>query len=314
MHSIQTNFKTNNVARLVNITNSIFKLYNDLTDNCLNQKELQKTLENLKIALELENEIYQSIGEETLLSQEFHNEFDHEIYTRFETSDQRDFISYLDSDEIKCRFYNYISYLIYRYPFLSNTNSRYTNIQEDYDTIEQHYFFDYDLLTLYYFNSYLKDKSLSEIKPHLTSQKNRLLFETKIFDNYAFEDPQEPELKARERLIAFNHNPEIVNEIFTNLLVQELNQALSFSLKYGLTEQTIDDFANLVSAFISIQTCLEMLDYSTLLKHYTSYQKQIQSDIYVKSLIRQCPIVNEKIHEAYNESITKKKIKNQTNS
>ena len=62
--------------RLINVNVGIFKIYNALADSYDNYELHRKNLDYLKVALEVEDNIYKKIGEDLLKSKNFeHPEF-----------------------------------------------------------------------------------------------------------------------------------------------------------------------------------------------------------------------------------------------
>lgn len=297
------------IESLINVSYGILKIYDNLTDHYNNQEEYNKYLEYLKLALKMENEIYTEIGEETLKTPEFSYEFTHYLNSLIENSDKKKSIPFEDTEEIKYRFNNYLSCLAYRYPFTSIDNNPIYKVQINYNTIEQHYFLEYDLLFLTYLNKYIEDSSIEDARQFLYYQKHQLLYRTKFFDNYAFIPKKELQPSAKDRLLLFKHNPLLVEKVFNNITTQNLNQAVLSALNYGNTEQYQEDFENLLIDFINIQTCLDISSTNLLFSFLRDYYLKSQNDYDIISLINTSTKVDEQIKMAFKEAIEKRNVK-----
>ncbi len=234
--------------RLINVTYGVYKVFDLLTQSFSDKNLYQKNLDYLKVALEIEDDLYNEIGEDLLTSMKFLNA----INIAVEDSDIDDFIL----EEITTRILSYINSIINKYPFVEDRFYEEENVNSNILTIDTHIKFDIDLIAYSNLMEFMRDNNFPFLNPYLYDTKHLFLFETKYYNHLAFEDDVTVKPSARERLLAFGHDERLVNDRFNEVICNGLSSAISDALAYDKSPKEMDDYSNMIISLLQVKNYL----------------------------------------------------------
>ena len=265
-------------TRLIEVDIGIYKIYNLLFQSYDDNNLHKKQLEYLKIALDVENNIYTEIGDKLLTSK------------NFAQAEENVF------NEIYFRIYNFIESKIFYYPFCEDRYSAQSNLEININTIERQIMFDVDLLSYYNLLQIMEKDMYDGLLPFFNDAKFTLLFRCKYFDNLAFEDLQDIKIESRERLLAFNHDKDLIASKFREIIFEGLKEYSQNALQYDNSKKTIENLADAVINLIQIETYLELTSKEEAFEIFFTYFKTLEENIQLKNLLEKSNI-NSKIRD-----------------
>lgn len=267
--------KNNNTSyqlakRLINVTNSILHIYDNLLTFSNDKVQYNKKLDDLKVGFEIENDLYKEIGQELLTSQEFFNA----LRLASENTD----IDEIDLEEINFRISNYIDSFSNFYPFKEVYYPSYENQILNNSIIDRQIILDIDLLNLYNLQNLMFEENLNFLLPYFYDAKHSLLFRCKYYDNLAFKEITSAKPTARERLLAFNHNEEIVNNRFKNVIINGLKLNIENALAFEDSEKEEEDLSQMLINLIQIKTYLDLTTKEEAFDIFNSYYQLFENN------------------------------------
>lgn len=274
--------------RLISVNIEIYKIYDALAESYDNKDLHKKNLEYLKVALDIENNIYKEIGDNLLTSQEF----EHALKLAFESLDIADYIY----DEVYFRIYNYIESKISYYPFCEDRYSTTDNLEINTATIERHIIYDIDLLSYYNLLQIMKNANYNYLLPYLNQAKYTVLFRCKYFDNLAFNDLKSAKPTARERLLTFNHDKNLVALKFREILFEGLQDYSANAFDYESSSKTTENYADVIINLVQVKTYLELTSKEEAFEIFLTYFKTLEENAKLKKVLEKS-VVNDKIRD-----------------
>ncbi len=244
------------IERLSGILNSIKSIYDQLNSNYNNLEETRKIQEYLDLAIEVEDNILNEIGEDTLFDEKFINRFTYLV--------QRSDLKY--RNEVIERFQNYIYQKGYLNPFLSREKDPNEARMENYVTIKNQASIDYFKDILINIDNALIHANENEKKKLITT-KNNVLYNYKIIANL-IKNNKNHKIDGRNRCIVFNQDEKLVADTYKEYAYSIINYCF-----YSILIK--DD--NLLEN-IELRCALDLLDKSEIFEVARSYHKAISSD------------------------------------
>ena len=283
--------------RLINVNVGIFKIYNALADSYDNYELHRKNLDYLKVALEVEDNIYKKIGEDLLKSKNF----EHALKLAFENLNVEDYIY----DEVYFRICNYIESKISYYPFCEDRYLPDDNLEINTATIERQILFDIDLLSYYNLLQIMKNDHYDYLLPFLYQAKYTVLFRCKYFDHLAFQDLKSAKPTARERLLAFNHDKNLVALKFREILFEGLQDYSTSALEYEKSKKTTENLADAIINLVQVKTYLELTTKEEAFEIFFTYFKTLEQNDKLKMVLEKSA-VNNKLRDLIKVNFIKK--------
>ena len=244
--------KNQKLEEWINLASTIWKIYQQLIeDRCQNQKEkYQDDLEMLKMCIDLENKIYQSL--------EVSIDNFRQYYLKFEILINRKNYPQKEKELIFNRINGYLLTPEYLNPFLSMQSNVQKNQLENEIAIE----IQYDIEYLKHFFSRI-DKYLQTAKTKAEQKKllrcyYETLFEFKLSEHLLanLKLTKDFTLSEREKCILFHQNPKEVEYFYRAQSNDWINKIISEILNENFSSKTIQALKEKINleAILSILT------------------------------------------------------------
>ncbi len=268
--------------RLISVTYGVLNTYDLLGNSFTDNNLYNKNLEYLKVAFEIENDLYKKIGNNLLTSKEFNNA----LRLAFENTNY-DESTY---EEIHFRIYNYIDSIIYYYPFRETRYYPNENIVINNETIDRHIVFDINLLDIYNLEQIMNNEKLSFLLPYLIDAKHLLLFRCKFYDNLAFKELTNAKPTSRERLLKFNHNKEIIDAKFNEIIENGLRESIEEAFSYEDSSKDNEDYCKLIINLVQIKTHLDLTTRDEAFDVFRKYYNLLEHNDNLKYLFEKSSV------------------------
>lgn len=252
------------IENLIKIINSIKNIYNKLGKLKIDSPEYLKYQEYLKIALEVENNIYKRIGSEILSSDHFINRFNF-LLTRSDIKDK---------ETIAIRFSGYITMSHYLNPFLSKEEDFIEAQAENEVIIKNQICMDY-YKAMYYELIEKSSKVKANERKKLNIALNNLLFNNKVIANLVT-NRKSTSTNGRERCLIFNHDKNTTDYLYETYCYQIINQAIIEILHFN----------NTLLKEIELRSALKLLTKNEIFQIINDYYRTTTQDEYYKNLIK----------------------------
>lgn len=211
---------------IINLSTNISVLYQDLTDAKIKNKpnDILKELEYIKLASEVEEKEYKKMNLEENLDPKLYNRFSYLL----RHSNAPEELHWL----IIKRFENHINELLILNPFLST--SPYTSEQQEENeaSITYQAIRDYSISSLYFLNQAIETEENEIVKQELIDYYHEFIFEQKSLSKYLLKAPEEVETSGRDRCIAFNQNPQMVDSCYKKVVKDALSDSIQIVVQY----------------------------------------------------------------------------------
>ncbi len=263
----------NIIKRIVMVSDSIKNVHECLADS-YNDKELYNAyLKNLKLAIDLEQNLYNKIDSKTLSGM---------TNLIVKTINESDLDNY-SKEEVECRIIDYVLATTLRYPFKETRETFNTNKIMNENIINQHITFDFNLQFYYHLLEAINNNKLKIIRPYLHEVKQQFLFRNKFFENLTFkENIDEPTPSSVKRLLAFNHDKREISKISSKFIKQGINPNIICALNYKNTEKTQENVEDTIISLVYIKSFLDLTSALQARTIFTEYRKNTQT---VKDLV-----------------------------
>lgn len=252
------------IENLIKIINSIKNIYNKLGKLKIDSPEYLKYQEYLKIALEVEDNIYKRIGSEILSSDHFINRFNF-LLTRADIKDK---------ETIAIRFSGYITMSYYLNPFLSKEEDFIEAQAENEVIIKNQICMDY-YKAMYYELIEKSSKVKANERKKLNIALNNLLFNNKVIANLVT-NRKSTSTNGRERCLIFNHDKNTTDYLYETYCYQIINQAIIEILHFN----------NTLLKEIELRSALKLLTKNEIFQIINDYYRTTTQDEYYKNLIK----------------------------
>lgn len=261
------------INELLDIENSIYNLYMTIADCEINknEKEKEKYIEYLKITIEVEAKIYDSLKIDTKNSGE--------IFRRINYINNKRKISQYDN--IITRIETIIEEELYSNPFLSNSKSYSDQIFENSQCIKNEFNNNITMHIIKKLEDRIEKEKYNSIKEELITLKYELIYLNKTLEEH-FLGYRKKDIYGRERCILFNQNEQLVNSIYAKALQDYLNESLNFVLYItdNQLKESIENKIDQIYQLIIIDSAIELLTETEKEGLYYSFYKNfLKGDI-----------------------------------
>lgn len=211
---------------IINLSTNISVLYQDLTDAKIKNKpnDILKELEYIKLASEVEEKEYKKMNLEENLDPKLYNRFSY-LLRHSNTPEELHWL-------IIKRFENHINELLILNPFLST--SPYTSEQQEENeaSITYQAIRDYSISSLYFLNQAIENEENEIVKQELIDYYHEFIFEQKSLSKYLLKAPEKVETSGRDRCIAFNQNPQMIDSCYKKVVKDALSDSIQIVVQY----------------------------------------------------------------------------------
>lgn len=227
---MKTNLKTRDsyIERLSEITSSIKSIYDKYSDSINNPEEIDNLDEYLKIATEVEDNLYKEIGPELLTNEQFLARISYLIMSK----------DLENKNDILNRIITYIAQSTYLNPFLSTEEDEVERYNENLTTIKNQASLDYLKGVFLNINEELANVSNNETKKKLVTAKSNLLFSNKILKEI-MSNERNQNIDGRNRCLTFGQNKTYVEAMYKEFAYNIINYCIYHILitKENILEQ-----------------------------------------------------------------------------
>lgn len=227
---MKTNLKTRDsyIERLSEITSSIKSIYDKYSDSINNPEEIDNLDEYLKIATEVEDNLYKEIGPELLTNEQFLARISYLIMSK----------DLENKNDILNRIITYIAQSTYLNPFLSTEEDEVERYNKNLTTIKNQASLDYLKGVFLNINEELANVSNNETKKKLVTAKSNLLFSNKILKEI-MSNERNQNIDGRDRCLTFGQNETYVEAMYKEFAYNIINYCIYHILitKENILEQ-----------------------------------------------------------------------------
>lgn len=251
------------ITDLIQITSTIEKVYSDLAkyEYQENNEKYQESLENLKVCLELEENIYQKIKPSS-------KNFDKDLQ-------QLKRLFYLQSLEVNSRseerIFRYLTILPYLNPFLSMKETLAREYQENTNIITSQYSIDFCYQLIHLLEEQIQNTQNKILKRRLLQTKYDNIFVNKIIEPNLF---QPKDLSSRRKTcILFSQDQDLVNGIYESECREVFELSLNTILNIDTMKFTsiIDKVEEELLNYIDIEVALSIISEESFNNFYEDY-------------------------------------------
>lgn len=251
---------------LLTIEKSIYNIYNNLVKYEIknNDKKYQENIEFLKIAIEIEEKIYNSLN----INRDDSNKILNRIYY-LNTQQDNDISNYIVGriESIFCENF-------YSDPFLSNDPIYENQLKENSECIICEFGNDFTSHLLNNIEERIKVEQKKEIREELIILKYDTLYLNKSLENILL-GYRKKGIYSRERCLLFNQNEKLVNMIYRSYLQDNLNTSINIAL--NITDKQLEDSNennfNQMYQILIIKSSMELLTEEEKGNVYYSFYK-----------------------------------------
>ncbi len=255
------------IDRLSKIAVSIKMLYDKLNVE-LNEDKIKELNNYLDIALNAENNIYQEIDEDILLSNQFFNRVTYLL--------QNQDLKF--KDQIENRITRYLASRKYLNPFLSTLNHQEDKEEENSAIIRTQFSLDYTIKVFAQIEEELNNQNIDlRKKCSLITAKNNTLFANKILLDLTKE--QLDNFDGRKRCITFKHNKDVISSFYRVSSLEIIN----------LTTSALLNHQENIYTEIELKAALKLLNREELFEIIKSYYENTTKHPLYKSLAENNP-------------------------
>lgn len=212
------------IERLGQITNSIKSIYKQMDQSTQGTEEYKKLEEYLKLAIEVEDSIYDEIGQKQAEKDQFLNRLIYQI----NRSDLK------GKETIINRIMNYISTRKYLNPFKPLEIDPFRYHMEIQINIKNQANLDYLKSLILHINQEIEKESNTNKKQKLNELKSSLLFSNKIMETLSKKD-KSLKIDGRERCLIFNNPEESITAIYLKFAYDLINHCITMMLTHEET-------------------------------------------------------------------------------
>ena len=233
-----------NLNSLINIEIGVYKAYLTL-ENAENQEQYENALENVEFVISIENEYFQKILETIK-----HTPYGFEkIIKTIKGKDVSEEIKENITNRVIC----YIIATTYKNPFLSNLANQRDRALNNEEIIRHNCEFDVMRLSLYCLERQIKETTSETDKREKIANRTYYIYSYKILEKYLKEGIPKEDLTSRERCIIFGHNKKLVDKIYSENIMEEINKKIA-----TIQANDLDEYDREIE-ILNLQTFLNLL-------------------------------------------------------
>lgn len=252
-----------NLDSLINVEVGVYKAYTQL-ENAKNKEEYQKKLEYVKLATSIENEYFEKILEKITHTPQGLEKIKERIIKK--EIDENTKYHILD------RITEYVIANLYQNPFLSNLSNPKEQALENEAIIYYNCIFDVEKSTLFYLEKRIEEKKPTKEKRERIADRVYYIYSHKILEKYLKDKIPKEDLTSRERCITFGHNPKLVNKIYSENLVERINQQIFLIQKNNISELETELELLSLKVYLNLLTTQER---SQIARSFYLYRKEL---------------------------------------
>ena len=213
---------------IVTVSINLHNLFEVLSDSKFQEDEnkFETQLEYIKLVAEYETKLYNNTNWKKELKDNplTFNRFSY-LLRRYDLPDKTKKL-------ISIRFKNYISSLLNKNPFRSNSQFIKQQELENSNVIFFQINKDIDITTLYYLNKDINKEKDPTIKQELINLYYEAIFKQNILQEFLKTPPQEIETRGREICSIFNQDKELITQIYQTVILNRLYKVGNIVLSY----------------------------------------------------------------------------------
>ena len=289
----------NYLERLYGITNAVRELYIKLNEN---PNERNRYLEYIKIAKDVEDNIYKEIGKDLLTSDSFINRLHYKIRQTNYSEDAK--------SDITKRIFEYITELEYINPF--------TSLEDDFDdyTIENNAIIksqaviEYATIRINLMDKLLEETTDKKNRTIILKERNSTIYQFKFLEKYINEPIELQKTPGREKCIIFGHNKKDTDIIYKNSIAEIINSSIPILLNY--TDSLLQNPLNVTFfklQLIDFEAALIMANEEEVKEILAGYKKLEKTNEYIKDMDEEISIAKKSILKTITKYIEKEKKK-----
>lgn len=213
---------------IITVSINLHNLFEVLSDSKFQEDEnkFETQLEYIKLVAEYETKLYNNTNWKKELKDNplTFNRFSY-LLRRYDLPDKTKKL-------ISIRFKNYISSLLNKNPFRSNSQFIKQQELENSNVIFFQINKDIDITTLYYLNKDINKEKDPTIKQELINLYYEAIFKQNILQEFLKTPPQEIETRGREICSIFNQDKELITQIYQTVILNRLYKVGNIILSY----------------------------------------------------------------------------------
>lgn len=213
---------------IITVSINLHNLFEVLSDSKFQEDEnkFETQLEYIKLVTEYETKLYNNTNWKKELKDNplTFNRFSY-LLRRYDLPDKTKKL-------ISIRFKNYISSLLNKNPFRSNSQFIKQQELENSNVIFFQINKDIDITTLYYLNKDINKEKDPTIKQELINLYYEAIFKQNILQEFLKTPPQEIETRGREICSIFNQDKELITQIYQTVILNRLYKVGNIVLSY----------------------------------------------------------------------------------
>ena len=117
-----------------------------------------------------------------------------------------------------------------------------------------------------------------------------LLFRCKFYDKLAFKEIDNIKPTARERLLIFNHDKNIIESKFKEIILNGLKLNIENAFSYESSDKDTEDYCKLIINLIQIKTYLDLTTKEEALDIFKEYYRLIEYNNNLKYLFEKSSV------------------------
>lgn len=213
---------------IITVSINLHNLFEVLSDSKFQEDEnkFETQLEYIKLVAEYETKLYNNTNWKKELKDNplTFNRFSY-LLRRYDLPDKTKKL-------ISIRFKNYISSLLNKNPFRSNSQFIKQQELENSNVIFFQINKDIDITTLYYLNKDINKEKDPTIKQELINLYYEAIFKQNILQEFLKTPPQEIETRGREICSIFNQDKDLITQIYQTVILNRLYKVGNIVLSY----------------------------------------------------------------------------------
>lgn len=138
----------------------------------------------------------------------------------------------------------------------------------------------------------MSNEKLKYLLSYLIDAKHLLLFRCKFYDNLAFKKLTNAKSTSRERLLKFNHNKDIVDAKFNEIISNGLKTSIEEAFSYEDSNKDNEDYCKLIINLVQIKTYLDLTTKDEAFDIFRKYYKLLENNANLKYLFAKSSVNN----------------------